>query len=127
VLHCDIPLVFYSDRHSISAPVNAEGNEGDGTQFQRVCGLLGIESILALTPQAKGRVKRLNQTLQGRWQKDFKLRGVGDITTANNHIEEFINEFNEEFAVEPLNRGDAHVHLPKRIGPEDARRICSPW
>lgn len=113
VLRYGIPLAFYSDRHSIFAPVNAEDNEGDGTQFQRVCGLLGIESILALTPQAKGRVERLNQTLQGRWPKEFKLRGVGDITTANNHIEEFINEFNEEFAVEPLNKEDAHVPLSK--------------
>lgn len=127
VLRYGIPLAFYSDRHSIFAPVNAEDNEGDGTQFQRVCGLLGIESILALTPQAKGRVERLNQTLQGRWPKEFKLRGVGDITTANNHIEEFINEFNEEFAVEPLNKEDAHVPLSKGIGPEDIRRICSPW
>ena len=117
MLRYGIPLAFYSDRHSIFAPVNAEDNEGDGTQFQRVCGLLGIESILALTPQAKGRVERLNQTLQGRWPKEFKLRGVGDITTANNHIEEFINEFNE----------DAHVPLSKGIGPEDIRRICSPW
>lgn len=56
VLRYGIPLAFYSDRHSIFASVNAEDNEGDGTQFQRVCGLLGIESILALTPQAKGRV-----------------------------------------------------------------------
>lgn len=127
MLRYGIPLAFYSDRHSIFAPVNAEDNEGDGTQFQRVCGLLGIESILALTPQAKGRVERLNQTLQGRWPKEFKLRGVGDITTANNHIEEFINEFNEEFAVEPLNKEDAHVPLSKGIGPEDIRRICSPW
>lgn len=76
VLRYGIPLAFYSDRHSIFAPANAEDNEGDGTQFQRVCGLLGIESILALTPQAKGRVERLNQTLQGRWPK-IQARGRG--------------------------------------------------
>lgn len=33
VLRYGIPLAFYSDRHSIFASVNAEDNEGDGTQF----------------------------------------------------------------------------------------------
>lgn len=128
VLRYGIPLAFYSDRHSIFAPVNAEEEkEGGATQFQRVCSLLGIESILALTPQAKGRVERLNQTLQGRWPKEFKLRGIEDITTANENIEEFINEFNEEFAVKPFNEEDAHVPLPAGIVEEDIRRIYSPW
>lgn len=127
VLRYGIPLAFYSDRHSIFAPVNAEEEKEGGTQFQRVCSLLGIESILALTPQAKGRVERLNQTLQGRWPKEFKLRGIEDITTANENIEEFINEFNEEFAVKPFNEEDAHVPLPAGIVEEDIRRICSPW
>lgn len=128
VLRYGIPLAFYSDRHSIFAPVNTEEEKpGGGTQFQRVCSLLGIESILALTPQAKGRVERLNQTLQGRWPKEFKLRGIGDITTANKNIEEFIKEFNEEFAVKPLNDEDAHVPLPAGVVAEDIRRICSPW
>lgn len=127
VLHYGIPLAFYSDRHSIFAASPRENRQPIVTQFQRVCSLLGIESILALTPQAKGRVERLNQTLQGRWPKEFKLRGIGDITTANQHIKEFINEFNEEFGVKPFNTEDAHIPLPKGLGARGVRRICTPW
>lgn len=127
VLRYGIPLAFYSDRHSIFKAVNPNDKQRSETQFQRVCSLLGIESILALTPQAKGRVERLNQTLQGRWPKEFKLRGIEDITTANQHIEEFIHEFNEEFGIEPFDSKDAHVPLPLTISSSDIERICTPW
>lgn len=127
VLNYGIPLAFYSDRHSIFTEAPGEDRKPTVTQFQRVCSLLGIESILALTPQAKGRVERLNQTLQGRWPKEFKLRGIGDITTANQHIKEFISEFNEGFGVKPFNTEDAHIPLPKGLSAKDIRRICTPW
>jgi len=35
------------------------------------------------TPQAKGRVERANQTLQGRLVKELCLQGISDIETAN--------------------------------------------
>ena len=126
VLQYGILLAFYSDRHSIFTAYPREDRQPIVTQFQRECSLLGIESILALTPQAKGRVERLNQTLQGRWPKEFKLRGR-DITAANQHIKEFINEFNEKFGVKPFNTEDAHVSLPKGLGARGVRRICTAW
>ena len=47
-----------------------DAQSGDGkTEFGRVSERLGIESIHALTPQAKGRVERANQTLQDRLVK----------------------------------------------------------
>ncbi len=83
-------------------PLTSE--DQDGTQYQRICNMLGIEYIYAKTPEAKGRIERLNQTLQGRWPKEFKLRGIKDINTANLHIEEFVNEYNEEFAIKPFTK-----------------------
>lgn len=65
--------------------------------------------------------------MQGRWPKEFKLRGIGDITTANQHIKEFISEFNEGFGVKPFNTEDAHIPLPKGLSAKDIRRICTPW
>jgi hypothetical protein len=58
------PLALYSDRHSIFTKHDPE--DPQPTQFERALGQLNIESILAYTPQAKGRVERLFQTLQDR-------------------------------------------------------------
>jgi len=54
-----------SDRHGIFRVNAKDAQSGDGkTAFGRVCDRLKIEPIQALTPQAKGRVERANQTLQ---------------------------------------------------------------
>src|SRR5271166_4754785 len=61
------PLAFYSDRHGIFRVNAKDPVGGDGkTEFGRVAERLRIELITALTPQAKGRVERANQTLQDR-------------------------------------------------------------
>ena len=80
------PLAFYSDRHGIFR-VNAKDAEGgDGkTEFGRVADRLEIEPIHALTPQAKGRVERANQTLQDRRGKE--LRGVATMAAASGAAE----------------------------------------
>ena len=57
------PLALYSDRHSIFTKHDPEYPAP--TQFERAVGELNIESILAYSPQAKGRVERAFQTLQG--------------------------------------------------------------
>jgi transposase len=57
------PLAFYSDRHGIFRVNAKDAQSGDGkTEFGRVVDRLGITLINALTPQAKGRVERANQT-----------------------------------------------------------------
>ena len=59
------PLAFYSDRHGIFRVNAKDAASGDGkTEFGRVAERLAIEPIHALTPQAKGRVERANQTLR---------------------------------------------------------------
>jgi transposase len=67
VLAHGCPLAFYSDRHGIFRVNAKEAASGDGkTEFGRMTESLRIELIHALTPQAKGRVERANQTLQDR-------------------------------------------------------------
>jgi hypothetical protein len=63
VLTHGTPLAFYSDQHG-TFRVNAKDAEGgDGkTEFSPVVERLEIGLINALTPQAKGRVERANQT-----------------------------------------------------------------
>ena len=74
VLTHGCPLAFYSDRHGIFRVNAKDAASGDGkTEFGRVMERLGITLINALTPQAKGRVERANQTLQDRLIKEMRL------------------------------------------------------
>lgn len=109
---CGKPVAFYSDKHGVFR-VNIP-NSGDGsnlTQFGRAMKDLGIEIICANTPQAKGRVERVNQTLQDRLVKEMRLRGISSMEEGNAFLPEFIQDFNNRFAVEPLSPQDAHRPL----------------
>jgi len=85
------------------------------TLIRRGLDALGIELILALSPQAKGRVERLFKTLQDRLVKEMRVAGITSLEAANHFLEEvFIPFWNERFAVEPLEATDAHRPLPER-------------
>jgi len=112
VLAHGVPLAFYSDRHGIFR-VNAKDAEaGDGkTEFGRVVERLEIELINALTPQAKGRVERANQTLQDRLVKEMRLRGIRSMAEGQAFLAEFMRLWNEKFAVQPRDPRSAHRPL----------------
>jgi hypothetical protein len=82
---------------------------------------LGIEIICANTPQAKGRVERVNQTLQDRLVKQMRLRGICNIEQGNEYLPEFIEAFNEKFAVAAKSPSD--LHRPLIAGAELARAL----
>lgn len=52
------------------------------TQFGRALNELNIEILCANSSQAKGRVERVNRTLQDRLVKALRLAGVSDIAAA---------------------------------------------
>lgn len=84
VLEHGCPLAFYSDRHDIFRVDVKDAKSGDGkTEFGRVADRLGIELIHALTPQARGRVERANQTLQDRLVKEMRLQNISLIEAAH--------------------------------------------
>lgn len=81
---CGRPLAFYSDRHTIFHVPEIEALTGTGeTQFGRAMRSLDIEVIPANSPQAKGRVERMNGTLQDRLIKEMRLAKINDMETAN--------------------------------------------
>lgn len=103
------PLAFYSDRHGIFRVNAKDADSGDGkTEFGRVAARLDIVSIQALTPQAKGRVERANQTLQDRLVKEMRLAGVSSIDAANAFVPGFVDWWNKTLAVSPRDAADAH-------------------
>ena len=72
---------------------------------------LDIEIICANTPQAKGRVERVNSTLQDRLVKEMRLEGISGIEEANLWSPEYMTKFNAQFAVQPRSTHDAHKPL----------------
>ncbi len=103
------PLAFYSDRHGIFRVNAKEAESGDGkTEFGRVVERLGIASIQASTPQAKGRVERSNQTLQDRLVKEMRLLNISSMEAGNAFSASFIAFWNERFAVPPRDETPAH-------------------
>jgi len=105
------PVAFYSDKHGIFR-VNqpASGKTEALTQFGRAMQQLEIQIICAHTPQAKGRVERVIQTLQDRLPKEMRLRNISSWKAGNAYLSEFIPDFNSRFAVQP--RSDLNAHRP---------------
>ncbi len=116
------PLALYSDRHSIFT--KHDPDDPEPTQFERAVGELNIESILAYSPQAKGRVERLFQTLQDRLVKALRLAGISSIEAANEWLEDYLPKHNARFAKAAHQPLDAH--RPFDGTPEQLRCICAP-
>jgi len=106
------PLALYSDKLSVFRINLPNDLSGQGTtQFTRAMYQLGIEVICANTPQAKGRVERVMQTLQDRLVKEMRLRGISNLVEGNAYLPEFMANFNARFAVVPRNPENAHRPL----------------
>lgn len=77
---------------------------------------LEIELILALSPQAKGRVERLFGTLQDRLIKEMRVAGISSMEEANRFLQDvFIPFWNRRFTIGAADASDAHRPLPEGI------------
>jgi hypothetical protein len=83
------PGALYTDQASHfkvnwRAKERAENDEPEAlTLIRRALDALEIELILALSPQAKGRVERLFGTLQDRLVKELRVAGITTMEAAN--------------------------------------------
>ena len=97
-----IPYKFFTDRRTVfTYKRNNSATIGDDTctQFAYACKQLGILMEYSSIPQAKGRVERLNQTLQSRLPVELRLAGVTTIDEANEFLNSYIKKFNAKFAL----------------------------
>lgn len=115
------PATFYSDRHQIFRSNRTSGSTGL-TQFGRALKELDIHLICAWSPQAKGRVERVNGVLQDRLVKELRLRGISNIEEANSYLPQYIEEHNSRFAVPSKSPHDAHRTL--NDGQDLTRILC---
>lgn len=107
------PLAFYSDKATIFRCNQKDVAGGDGcTQFGRVLFELNIDLICANSSQAKGRVERMNLSLQDRLVKELRLQKISTMADANAWAPAFIADYNKRFAKPP--RNDFNAHRPLR-------------
>lgn len=86
------------------------------TNFERAMTRLWCIVIKANSPQAKGRVERINQTLQDRLIKKMRLEGISNVEEANEYIKNiYIPRHNRKFKVEARKSWDKHKKLGEDI------------
>ena len=124
LLRHGIPVSIYADRHAIFLSQNAgklsiedqlAGKVVNDTQFGRAMSELGVTLIAARSPQAKGRVERLWETLQSRLPIEFALAEVTMVDQANTFLTSYMDTFNERFSVEPANTESAYRALANTV------------
>ncbi|MFL5865139.1 MAG: ISNCY family transposase [Solirubrobacteraceae bacterium] len=120
-----VPEAVYHDRHGIflrpsRAPQSlAEqlAGEREPTQVGRALRDLGIVSIAAHSPQAKGRIERLFGTLQDRLVAELRLAGASTPEEANTVLATYLPRFNARFAVPAASPDSAWRSLPPELDP----------
>jgi transposase len=130
LLEKGIPLAIYMDRHGIFRRNDDHWTvqeqllgEQTPTQVGQALRALGIEPIFALSPQAKGRVERLFNTLQDRLVQELRLARITTPEKATLFVNgSFKADFNARFSKPAKQSQAAWRPLPKAI---DVDRICS--
>lgn len=98
-----IPALFYTDKRTVfeyKRKDRAFDDEDTFTQFSYACHNLGIDIKTTSVPQAKGRVERLNQTLQSRLPVELKYARIPNIEDANKFLNSYIKKFNDQFTLQ---------------------------
>jgi hypothetical protein len=117
-----LPASLYVDRDSIyrcegvASIAEQLARTEPQTQFGRAMKALGVELILANSPQAKGRVERMNGTLQDRLVKEMRLAGISDLASGNRFLDgEYLRPFNRQFARAAASPVDVHRAVPRNL------------
>ncbi|HEY3331783.1 MAG TPA: ISNCY family transposase [Capsulimonadaceae bacterium] len=112
-----MPMSFYHDKHTILRSPKKATIEDEllgqvpMSHIQAVMHHLGIQSIAAHSPQAKGRIERLWSTFQDRLVKEMRLAGINTMEQANEFLPIFIETYNSRFAIEAVDPNPAWVAL----------------
>src|SRR5437773_12439402 len=104
---------LYSDRGSHMAWTPKAGGLVDRehpTQIARALKQLGIDLILAYSPQARGRCERIFGTWQGRLPQELRLRSITSVEGANEFLrKDWMPMHDASFSVEAEQTGTAFL------------------
>lgn len=124
-----IPLALYRDQHS-----TLQRNDDHWTLEEQLAGQqlptqvgraleeLGVEAIVARSPQAKGRIERAWRTFQDRLISELRLAQARTLEQANAVLARFLEDYNRQFAKPAQRAGSAYRKLDRRL---DLDRIFS--
>jgi transposase len=112
-LYPDKASVFFvnTKENNLTIEEQLEGLMGRKTQLGRIMDDLGVDMHPAHTPQAKGRIERLWETLQSRLPIEFKRAGIVTIEAANSYLPIYLRKYNAQFAVKPAKNESMFVRL----------------
>jgi len=106
---------IYTDRGShywYTPEVGGKVDKERPTQFGRAMQQLGVETIAAYSPQARGRSERAFRTHQDRLVRELAAAGITEMAAANRYVrEEYLPAFNQEFTEPAREAGSAFVPL----------------
>jgi transposase len=128
-----LPQAIYTDRAGWAVHTRKAGTPDESrsvTQVGRALERLGVEHILAYSPQARGRSERVNRTLQDRLVKELHSAGVRTLERANRYlIETFLPTYNAEIPRPPADPASAFVTaggapLEQILCHEEARTVA---
>lgn len=135
-----LPQGLYVDRDSIYKISREPGieeqlrGEPPATQFARAMKLLAVGLKLAYSPQAKGRVERMNGLLQDRLVKEMRLVNISNIQEGNAFLEKgFLKALNRKGMFVAAKETDLHRKVPAGIkldeilSWEEQRHVGQDW
>jgi len=120
-------MALYHDGHGIferskrepeSLEEQLEGRRKP-TQFGRLMAELGITSITARSPQARGRIERLWGTFQDRLVSELRLAGAKTIEEANRVLWDFLPRYSQKFAIPAAQPALAYRQPPQGFIPDE--------
>jgi hypothetical protein len=125
-----LPAAVYTDGHGIFVRNDphwtlAEELQGyqEPTQVGQALQALGVHHIVAESPQAKGRIERLWNTLQDRLVAELRLAGITTMAAGNAFLATpFLPAFNAQFAVPPAVAARAYRPVPRGCALD---RVCA--
>jgi transposase len=125
-----LPAAVYTDAHGIFVRNDAHwtlAEELQGhqtpTQVGQAFAALAIAHLVAESPQAKGRIERLWNTLQDRLVAELRLAGITTLAAGNMFLATtFLPAFTAQFAVPPAVAAAAYRPVPRGW---DLERLCA--
>lgn len=129
-----LPMSLYTDRAGWARPSARRASPREPevlTQVGRALHRLGVDHILAHSPQARGRGERVNRTLQDRLVNELRLADIRTLEEANAYLRDrFIAAHNANFAREPADPHSAFVGLGgvplEQVLCREAERVVAP-
>ena len=117
-----LPVTLYGDRLGVFVRNDAHWSleeELQGaqhpTQFGQILRDLAIGYIGAHSPQAKGRIERLWETLQDRLVAELRLRGITTVAAAEAYLPAHLADHNRRFAQPPADATAAWRRPPRDL------------